>query len=79
MIGARCLLIALLFLVFKYGDPDLVLKIYNSQGTLLSTINDPLILNAGISLSASSFYVSASTTDNQFTTRYECQANIRSA
>ena len=52
------------------GNLDLVLKIYNSEGTLLSTINDPLILNAGISLSAGSYYVSASTTDNQFTTRY---------
>ena len=52
------------------GNLDLVLKIYNSQGTLLSTINDPLILNAGVSLSAGSYYVSASTTDNQFTTRY---------
>jgi len=52
------------------GNLDLVLKIYNSQGTLISTINDPLILNAGVSLSAGSYYVSASTTDNQFTTRY---------
>ena len=52
------------------GNLDLVLKIYNSQGTLLSSINDPLILNAGVSLSAGSYYVSASTTDNQYTTRY---------
>lgn len=52
------------------GNLDLVLKIYNSQGTLLSTINDPMILNAGVSLSAGSYYVSASTADNQFTTRY---------
>lgn len=52
------------------GNLDLVLNIYNSQGTLLSTINDPLILNAGVSLSAGSYYVSASTTDNQYTTRY---------
>lgn len=52
------------------GDLDLVLRIYNSQGILLSTVNDPLILNAGVSLSAGSYYVSASTTDNQFTTRY---------
>ena len=52
------------------GNLDLVLKIYNSQGALISTINDPLILNAGVSLSAGSYYVSASTTDNQFTTRY---------
>ena len=49
---------------------DLVLNIYNNQGILLSSINDPLILNAGISLPAGSYYISASTTDNQFTTRY---------
>ena len=49
---------------------DLVLNIYNSQGVLISTINDPLILNAGISLSPGSYYLSASTTDNQYTTRY---------
>ena len=52
------------------GNLDLVLRIYNGQGTLLSTINDPLILNAGVILSAGSYYVSASTTDNQFTTSY---------
>jgi len=52
------------------GNLDLVLKIYNSQGTLISTINDPFILNAGVSLSPGSYFVSASTTDNQFTTRY---------
>ena len=49
---------------------DLVLNIYNSQGTLISTTNDPLILNAGINLPAGIYYISASTTDNQFTTRY---------
>lgn len=52
------------------GNLDLSLKIYNNQGQLLSTINDPLILNAGISLSPGSYYVSAGTTDNQYTTRY---------
>ena len=52
------------------GNLDLVLTIYNSKRALLSIINEPLILNAGISLSAGSYYVSASTTDNQFTTRY---------
>lgn len=49
---------------------DLVLKIYNSQGVLLQSINDPLILNAGINLSGGSYYFSASTTDNQYTGRY---------
>src|SRR5258705_10559151 len=52
------------------GNLDLVLKIYNSQGALLSTINDPMILNAGVSLSAGSYYISASTTDNQYASRY---------
>jgi len=52
------------------GNLDLVLKIYNGQGTLLSTINDPLILNAGVSLAPGNYYLSASTTDNQFASRY---------
>jgi hypothetical protein len=52
------------------GNLDLVLKIYNSQGILILSINDPMILNAGVNLSAGSYYISASTTDNQFTTRY---------
>jgi hypothetical protein len=52
------------------GNLDLVLNIYNAQGTLLSSINDPLILNAGVSLSPGNYYLSASTTDNQFATRY---------
>lgn len=52
------------------GNLDLSLNIYNSQGSLISTINDPMILNAGISLSAGSYFISASTVDNQYTTRY---------
>jgi len=52
------------------GNLDLVLNIYNSQGVLISSVNDPTILNAGVSLSAGSYYISASTTDNQFATRY---------
>lgn len=52
------------------GNLDLVLNIYNSQGSLISTINDPVILNAGITLSPGSYNLSASTTDNQFTTKY---------
>lgn len=49
---------------------DLVLKIYNNEGALVSAINDPLILNAGIIIAPGTYYVSANTTDNQFTTRY---------
>jgi hypothetical protein len=52
------------------GNLDLILKIYDNQGALISTINDPMILNAGINLSAGSYFLSASTTDNQFTSRY---------
>lgn len=52
------------------GNLDLILKIYNSQGVLISSINDPLILNAGVSLSPGSYYLSASTTNNQYATNY---------
>ena len=52
------------------GNLDLVLNIYNDQGALVSAINDPLILNAGITIAPGIYYVSASTADNQFTTRY---------
>ena len=52
------------------GNLDLVLNIYNDQGALVSAINDPMILNAGITIAPGTYYVSASTTDNQFTTRY---------
>lgn len=52
------------------GNLDLVLKIYNAQGALLQSINDPLILNAGINLSPGNYYLSASTADNQFAGRY---------
>lgn len=52
------------------GNLDLSLNVYDSQGTLLSTINDPMILNAGISLSPGTYFISASTTNNQHTTRY---------
>ena len=52
------------------GNLDLELRVYNSQGTLISTINDPLILNAGINIPAGAYYLSASTTDNQYATRY---------
>jgi hypothetical protein len=52
------------------GNLDLMLKIYNAQGVLLQSINDPLILNAGINLSPGNYYLSASTIDNQYAGRY---------
>ena len=52
------------------GNLDLVLKIYDGQVSLLSTINDPLILNAVINLAPGNYYLSAGTADNQYATRY---------
>jgi len=52
------------------ADVDLVLKIYNSRGTLLSTIDNPNTLDVGTTLSAGNYFVSVSTTDNLYTTRY---------
>ena len=52
------------------GNLDLLLNIYNSQGALISSINDPLILNAGISLAPGSYYISAGTVENQFASKY---------
>jgi hypothetical protein len=52
------------------ADVDLLLKIYNSRGTLLSTIDNPNTLDVGTTLSAGNYFVSVSTTDNLYTTRY---------
>ena len=49
---------------------DLELKIYNNQGVLQSTVNDPAILNAGTSLSSGNYYLSVGSTGNQYTSNY---------
>jgi hypothetical protein len=49
---------------------DLVLKIYNNQGALLSTISNPEVLHASSTLAKGSYLLSVSTSDNQFATRY---------
>ncbi len=52
------------------ANVDLVLKIYNSQGSLISTINDALLLNAATSLAPGTYYISAGTVSNAYTTTY---------
>jgi len=58
---------------------DLVVKIYNGAGQLMNTINDPLILHAGVALNAGSYFVSVSVAANQYATTYGqlSQYNIR--
>lgn len=52
------------------GNLDLILSVYNSQGTLLSTTNDPNILSASTVLQAGSYFVSVSTADNTNALKY---------
>jgi hypothetical protein len=50
------------------ANVDLVLRIYNTQGQLVSTINDPAVLNAATILNAGQYFVSVSTAPNQYAT-----------
>lgn len=52
------------------GNLDLSLSVYNSQGALLSTFNDPSLLSVSASLPPGSYYIAAGTTDNPFVTKY---------
>ena len=49
---------------------DLVMNVYNSFGQLVTTVNDPNLLNASTTLSAGQYYVSVSTTSNQYASNY---------
>jgi hypothetical protein len=49
---------------------DLSLSVYNSQGVLLSAINDPSVLSISATLPPGSYYIAAGTTDNPFATKY---------
>jgi hypothetical protein len=49
---------------------DLVLRIYNAQGALITTINDPSILSASTTLGAGQYYISVSTSGNQYASTY---------
>ncbi|MBY0478951.1 MAG: hypothetical protein K2Q24_14990 [Chitinophagaceae bacterium] len=52
------------------SNVDLVLKVYNAQGVLLSSINDGPVLNASVALSAGSYYISVSAGSNANTTTH---------
>jgi hypothetical protein len=49
---------------------DLVLKIYSSTGALLSTIDDPNILNVTTTLNPGKYYLAVATTANQYAGKY---------
>jgi len=49
---------------------DLLLNVYNTQGVLLSTVNNTAILNASTTLAPGSYYLSVSPISNQFSTGY---------
>jgi hypothetical protein len=49
---------------------DMIVKIYNSQGQLITTVEDPLTLNAVTPVNAGQYYVSVSVTANANTSTY---------
>ena len=49
---------------------DLVLKVYNSQGVLISTIDDTNVLSETTTLNTGKYYLSVSTTANQNAQKY---------
>jgi hypothetical protein len=52
------------------ADIDILMKIYNANGTIVSTINDPTILSASTSLPAGQYYVSVEPTGNSYSSGY---------
>ena len=52
------------------GDLDLILKVYNSNGVLLTTVNDPNVLNAITTLAPGSYYLAVSSVANQYSSTY---------
>ena len=52
------------------ANVDLLLKIYNSQGNLISTVDNPSTLNVTIALDAGTYYFSVSTIANQYAGTY---------
>ncbi len=49
---------------------DLVLKVFNSQGVLISTIDDASVLSETTTLNAGKYYISVNTTANQYAEKY---------
>jgi hypothetical protein len=54
---------------------DLVLKVYDSQGKLVSTVDDPNLLSATTSLAPGKYYLSVSTVANPYATVYGMLGN----
>lgn len=52
------------------ANMDLKLNIYNAQGQLLSTVNDPSVLNAYTTVTAGQYYVSVSAVANSNSSTY---------
>jgi hypothetical protein len=52
------------------AEEDLVVKIYDASGNLISTISDPSLLSAGGTLNAGQYYISVSSEANQYATTY---------
>jgi len=52
------------------ANVDFIAKIYNSSGQLISTINDPSLLQASTILSAGQYYISVSSIPNAYATTY---------
>ncbi|HET9826080.1 MAG TPA: zinc-dependent metalloprotease family protein [Chitinophagaceae bacterium] len=52
------------------ANTDLVLRVYDGQGGLISTIQDPNVLNAGTVLNPGSYFISVGTTANIYASVY---------
>jgi hypothetical protein len=52
------------------ANMDMVLNIYDWRGNLLQTVDDPYALSASKTLAAGRYYISVTTTSNQFAPKY---------
>jgi hypothetical protein len=57
------------------GDLDMILKVYNSQGALISTIDNTTLLSASTVLPAGTYYLSAGTVSNVNINNYSMVGN----
>ena len=52
------------------ANVDLIVRVYNSQGILISTTEKPDVLYVETSVAPGNYYISVGTTSNQFTTNF---------
>jgi hypothetical protein len=52
------------------ADVDLLLKIYNSQGALIATLDEASVLNISTTLNAGKYFIGVTTVSNQFAKTY---------